>query len=141
MTTNYGIRDYSTLYPPEGKHEAIFPHGFNNSLFRFRDLKGEGPAQILKKITSDTHEWDMIKAAGDCAIGLVEEVRDTSELNGHFYGFIMEEGRELKPHGLTLDVKKGYMQQLIDLVKKLHDDRNIIHGDIKPGHIIINSQN
>lgn len=87
------------------------------------------------------HEFKMMKLAGNRSIKPVARaMRRVVEKSGYSYvhiiSIIMERGVALPWHELETSELPHIRDEMIQLVTALHQEYGIIHGDIKPDHLI-----
>ncbi|KAK4043551.1 kinase-like domain-containing protein [Parachaetomium inaequale] len=108
----------------------------NSMLYR---LKGH-PAKVYK-LRGEFREYQLQKAAGDCAIPVRGKVLGKSR-NGNgeivFYGFMMDLATPI-PTTLPPSQRHDLMHQMIRTVQRLHT-KQIVHGDIKLENMLLDNQ-
>ncbi|KAL2201122.1 kinase-like domain-containing protein [Corynascus similis CBS 632.67] len=101
-------------------------------------LKGQ-PSKIFK-LHGEFREYQLQKAAGDCAIPVHGKVISKPKIgNGklHFYGFIMDLATPISTPGtVPPSQRRTIMHQMIRIVERLHSKR-IIHGDVKLENMLL----
>lgn len=111
----------------------------NSQIYR---IKGD-PSKVFKA-KGMVREYELQKAAGDCAMSVHGKVFDKSELTGRLevilYGYIMDLGTPLpKTEVLSPSQRRDLMYQMIQVLQQLHD-KEIIHGDIKLENVLLDDQ-
>jgi hypothetical protein len=107
----------------------------NSTLYR---VKGQ-PSTVFK-FRADPREYQLQKAAGDCAIPVRGRVLGKSTVGTgsvFFYGFLMDLAAPI-PKTLSPPQRRDIMHQMIRTVQELHAKR-IVHGDIKLENMLLDS--
>ncbi|KAF3217278.1 hypothetical protein TWF192_005770 [Orbilia oligospora] len=90
-------------------------------------------------------EFDMAKLAGDCGVKVhgyvLRTYKDYPELQLCRVGLVMEIGRPLADYIKTIsDIEPEKLRvknEMISVVERLHTERRMVHGDIKPANFLI----
>ncbi|KAF2664230.1 hypothetical protein BT63DRAFT_460531 [Microthyrium microscopicum] len=95
---------------------------------------------------TDEQEWGMFMKAGDCAIkpiGQVKKIMKGPTKPGIRQagsvvtnGILMELGMPFKSREVPDEQLEATKNELISLIQRLHQEQNMIHGDIKPENFI-----
>ncbi|KAL2126639.1 hypothetical protein VTI74DRAFT_484 [Chaetomium olivicolor] len=95
-------------------------------------IKGQ-PSKVFK-FGSEFREYQLQKAAGNCAIPVCGKVIGKPKIgNGSlfFYGFMMDLATPISTPGtVPASQRRSIMHQMIRIVERLHT-KHIIHGDVK----------
>ncbi|KAK3297363.1 kinase-like domain-containing protein [Chaetomium fimeti] len=100
------------------------------------------PSKVFK-FGGEFREYQLHKAAGDCAIPVYGKVIGKPKIgNGslYFYGFIIDLATPISTPGtVPPSQRRSIMHQMIRIVERLHT-KHIIHGDVKLENMLLDNQ-
>ena len=104
-------------------------------------VKGQ-PSKVFK-FRGEFREYQLQKAAGDCAIPVGEKVIGKPKIGDgslYFYGFVMDIATPIStPGAVPPSQRRSIMHQMISIVERLHG-KGIIHGDVKLENMLLDNQ-
>lgn len=90
------------------------------------------------KAVIDLRELRLMRAAGDCAVKVLQTVfRRTADGAVYQHGIIMPLETPLAFKTVRISDKKAIVDQMISVVNELHEAHKIVHGDIKADNMLI----
>ncbi len=106
----------------------------NSMLYRIK-----GRPSTVYKMGGEFREYQLQKAAGDCAIPARGKVLSKSAIgNGEivFSGFLMDLATPLVPAGFPPSQRREIMHQMIGTIQRLHA-KGLVHGDLKLENMLL----
>ncbi|KAK0713180.1 kinase-like domain-containing protein [Lasiosphaeria miniovina] len=92
---------------------------------------------LVFKYQGTPREYELQKAAGDCAIQVRGRVLAQAGSNIYCYGFLMDRGLPINPLApMTPQQRRDYVHQMVHQTELLHS-KGIVHGDLKLGNMLI----
>lgn len=92
---------------------------------------------LVYKMNATQHEFELMKAASDCAVAPLSRVLDTSNSGRVFTsGIITELGTPFDIMSVPRDRRTGVKDEMVALLTRLHRVHGMIHGDVKPVNMI-----
>ncbi|KAK4237368.1 kinase-like domain-containing protein [Achaetomium macrosporum] len=105
----------------------------------------KGCASQVFKAKAMLREYELQKAAGDCAMPvrgkvLFKPAYKNREGHIYFHGFMMDRAAPIQPDTLSPSQRRDLMHLMIHIVHRLHNDKRIIHGDMKLQNMLVDNQ-
>ncbi|KAK0724627.1 kinase-like domain-containing protein [Lasiosphaeris hirsuta] len=95
------------------------------------------PAGCAYKMHASRHEFDMMRAAGDCSVRPLSRVlRRTKTGQIRQRGILMELATPFDVQAVAPCDRGAVKDEMVALVDRLHDEYNMVHGDIKPANLV-----
>ncbi|KAH8781370.1 kinase-like domain-containing protein [Diaporthe sp. PMI_573] len=96
---------------------------------------------LVFKMSTVQREYDLHKAAGDCAIALRGRVLSTNQWAGSIDldGYFMDFATPIEHTSTAPAQRKQIIREMVHAVEKIHE-KHIIHGDIKLDNMLLDRQ-
>ena len=95
---------------------------------------------LVYKVNAIQREVDLMKAAGDCCIKIISRVTEVLEQESETQvvtsGVIMEGATPFDFKAVAAEDRGRVKDEMVALLKRLHREYGIIHGDLKPANLL-----